>query len=98
MEEIENSERQILSIKSENHSERSVKRNLTVLYLWRIFVTVTDNTIFYRNRQIVTDYNFNLWTLIYINGKTRRGSGPISDIINRNIFFANAKIESTSTK
>ncbi|QBZ61703.1 hypothetical protein PoMZ_08658, partial [Pyricularia oryzae] len=82
----------ILSIKLENYSERSVKRDLTVLYLWRIFVTVADNIIFYRKKQIVTDYNFNLWTLTYINGKTRRGSGPINDIINEQTFVKIAAI------
>ncbi|KAI7914865.1 hypothetical protein M0657_009017 [Pyricularia oryzae] len=80
---VENSERQTLSIKSENHSERSVKRDLTVLHLWRTFVTAADNTILYPKSQIVTDCNPSLWTLVYIDGKARRGSGPVSDIVDR---------------
>ncbi|KAI6348049.1 hypothetical protein MCOR28_001830, partial [Pyricularia oryzae] len=78
---VENSERQTLSIKSENHSEQSVKRDLTVLHLWRTFVTAADNTILYPKSQIVTDCNPSLWTLVYIDGKARRGSGPVSDIV-----------------
>lgn len=78
---VENSERQTLSIESEDHSERSVKRDLTVLHLWRTLVTAADNTILHRKRQIVTDYDPSLWTLTYTDGKARRGSGPVSDIV-----------------
>ncbi|KAI6317725.1 hypothetical protein MCOR34_003931 [Pyricularia oryzae] len=78
---VENSERQTLSIESEDHPERSVKRDLTVLHLWRTLVTAADNTILHRKRQIVTDYDPSLWTLTYTDGKARRGSGPVSDIV-----------------